>query len=167
MSPSKKTWIWIIVSGFALVVLLLVVIAGAGIYFLSRHIDAKRAPAPEALRAFEAQRASFKDQMPLFQVDNNDRTLPTRPLSSLPTSPNKPEHMWILAWDPDEERLVKISLPFWVLRMGRRKIDVFGGDREFDLDRLSIDITELERIGPALVIDLRARGGERVLVWTQ
>ncbi len=167
MAPSKKTWIWIIVTGIGLVVLLLVAVAGAGIYFLSRHIDSRPANSPDALRSFEAQRALFKDQAPLFQVDNNERTLPTRPLSSLPTSPNKPEHMWILAWDPDDERLVKISLPFWVLRMGRRKIDVFSGDREFDLERLSIDVGELERIGPALIIDLRARGGERVLVWTQ
>ena len=167
MAPSKKTWIWIIVSGFALIILLLVMVAGAGIYFISRHIEAKSTPAAEALRSFETQRAVFKGQTPLFEVDNNDRTLPTKPLSSLPTSPTRPDHMWILAWDPDEERLVKVSLPFWVLRMGRRKIDVFSGDRGVDLERMSIDITELERMGPALVIDLRARGGERVLVWTQ
>jgi hypothetical protein len=167
MAPSKRTWIWIIVGCLGVGLLTLIAVAGAGVYFLSRHVDARRSTGAEALRSLETQRTVFKDQPPLFQVDSNDRTLPTRPLSSLPTSSVKPEHLWILAWDPDEERLVKVSLPFWLLRMGRRKIDVFSGDRQFDLERLSLDINELERIGPALVIDIRAKRGERVLVWTQ
>jgi hypothetical protein len=168
MAPSKKTWIWIIVTCFALGLLTLIAVAGAGVYFLSHHVDARRSTSAEALRSIEAQRALFKDQPPLFQVDDSERTVPTRPLPSLPTSNVKPGHLWILAWDPDEGRLVKVSLPFWLLRMGRRKIDVFSGDeRGFDLDRLGLDMNELERIGPALVIDIRSKGGERVLVWTQ
>jgi hypothetical protein len=61
---------------------------------------------------------------------------------------------------------VKISLPFWLLRMGRRKIDV-GKDAGFDLDRLNLDVNELERIGSMLVFEHRAPSGERVLIWTQ
>jgi len=43
-----------------------------------------------------------------------------------------------------------------------------GGRAEgLDLRRLDLDLKEMERGGSLLVVDLRAPGGERVLVWTQ
>ena len=60
-----------------------------------------------------------------------------------------------------------MSVPFWIMRLGRRKFDVIKGDPGFDFDRLKIDVNELERIGPALVLDYRRSSGERVLIWTQ
>jgi hypothetical protein len=117
-------------------------------------------------RAFEAAKSLFKDARPLIELDQVERPRVSRPLSDLPTSPTKPQYLWVLVFDYRDERLVKISLPFWLLRMGRRKIDV-GKDQRFDLDRLNLDVNELERIGPAMVLDHRATSGERVLIWTQ
>jgi hypothetical protein len=73
----------------------------------------------------------------------------------------------VLAWNADDGKLVKLSVPFWLLKFGRRKVDVNSRDSGFDLDRLHLDINELERIGPTLILDLRKPSGERVLVWTQ
>ena len=56
-------------------------------------------------------------------------------------------------------------MPFWVLRLGRQKIDIAQG--AFDFQRMELDVPELERVGPVLLFDLRRSGGERVLVWTQ
>ena len=89
-----------------------------------------------------------------------------RPLSEIPNGSVKPENLWILAWDPDEEKVVKLSLPFWMLRMGRKKMTVMESSG-FDLERLNVDWRELERIGPALVFDLKSSRGERVLIWTR
>ena len=50
-----------------------------------------------------------------------------RQLSAMPTAATKPEHLIVLAWDPDDERVVKVTLPFWILRMGRRKINIDSG----------------------------------------
>jgi hypothetical protein len=79
--------------------------------------------------------------------------------------------MVILAWNPDRGRIVRVSLPFWLLLMGRRKVDLFDstgtGSNSFDVDRLNIDVHELERIGPAFVLDYVTMNGERILVWTQ
>jgi hypothetical protein len=72
----------------------------------------------------------------------------------------------VLAWEPDDERVVQVSLPFWLLKLGRHKVDVTG-KRGFDLDRLNIDVQELERVGPVLILDLHAPSGQRVLVWTK
>ena len=58
-------------------------------------------------------------------------------------------------------------MPLWVLRLGRRKIDILKSSRGFNFESLNLDIAELERIGPALVLDYRTPSGERVLIWTQ
>jgi len=166
---TKKTWIWIIVGVIGACVLALFALAGAGVYFVSRHINAQRTSSAEAQKAFDSTLASFKDPRALIELDSFDRPHPARPFSELPTSPTKPSDLWILAFDADRERLVKVSLPFWILRMGRRKMDIMSsGDRSFDLERLNLDVPELERIGPAVIIDFRRSGsGEHVLVWTR
>ncbi len=166
---SKKTWIWIIVAVIGLGLSCLFIVAGAGVYFVSHHISAKRSTSGEALDQFEQAHAMFKDKKPLIEVDDLEHTRAVRPLEDLPTSSVRPEQMWILAWNPNEEptRIVKVSVPFWLMRLGRRKFDVINGDPGFDFDRLHIDVNELERIGPALVMDYRRPSGERVLIWTQ
>jgi hypothetical protein len=165
---SRKTWIWIIVGIFGACVLFLMVIAGAGIYFVSKHVNSSHTSSTDAFQTFDAARARFKDQTPLLEVDNDDHPRITKPLSSFPTSATRPQDLYVLAWDPDDQRVVQISLPFWLLKMGRRKVDVMSGrDRGFDFDRLNIDIRDLERIGPILVLDMRTPNGERVLVWTK
>jgi hypothetical protein len=161
----KKTWIWVIVGIFVFGLVVLFAIAGAGVYFVSRHIETQRTTGTDALRVFDEARARFRDQRPLVEVENRGRQPRLRDLSKLPSSPQRPEHLWILAWDPDDERIVKISLPFWLLEMGRRQIDV--NTDGFDLKELDLDVKELRRIGPALVLDFRDTSGERVLIWTQ
>jgi hypothetical protein len=162
---AKKTWIWIIVGigGFGL--LMMLAVAGAGVYFVPRHIETQRTSGADALRAFDDARARFKDQPPIVEVQSYGRKHRTRDLSKVPSSSQRPEHLWILAWDPDEGRIVKISLPFWLLEMGRRRIDV--NTDGFDFNELDLDVKELRRIGPALVLDFRETSGERVLIWTQ
>jgi hypothetical protein len=165
--PKAKTWIWIIVGFIGLCLLALVVIAGASVYFVRQHIKIESSSDTNSQKAFETARAAFKGQRPLLEMDNLNRPRQTRSLSSLPTSAVKPTNMVVMVWDQDKERLVQVSMPFWLLKLGRRKIDLANGDRGFDIERLNIDVGELERIGPMLVLDLRSASGERVLVWTQ
>ena len=170
--PAKKTWVWIIVITASVCIVALLAMATAGVVFVSRHVSATTSTSANAVKAFDAARAPFKDQRPLFELESRDHPRMTRDLESLPTSNVKATDLWILAWDPDagphEGRLVKISLPFWLLRLGRRKVDVFhGGTDGFDLERLNLDVRELERVSPLVLVDHSMQHGERVLVWTQ
>lgn len=168
---TKKTWIWIIVSFLAVCVVAMLAIATAGVIFVSNHIDAKSSTTADAFRKFDAAKAPFKDQRPLFELDQRERPRMTRDLTSLPSAATRPRDLHILAWDPEgratEGRLVTVSLPFWLLKMGRKKVDVFQGGGGFDLERLNLDIGELERVGSILLVDYQTAKGERVLVWTQ
>jgi hypothetical protein len=166
MTPLRK-WLWIAVIFFSLCVVALMAVAGAGVYFVASHIDLESSTTTDASRAFDTVKAAFREQKPLFELDSHERAKAARPLAEMPTASVKPRHLWIQAWDPDEEKLVKISVPFWLLRLGKRKVDFMHGGDGFDLDRLNIDVRELERIGPAIVVDFRSPSGERVLLWTQ
>lgn len=76
-------------------------------------------------------------------------------------------NLWILAWDPDEARTVTLSLPLWMLRLGKRNVSVGHEADGFDLERLQLDVDELSRVGPALIFDFRNSDGVRVLLWTE
>lgn len=163
---SRKTWLWIIFGIVGVCLLALFAVAGAGIYFVTNHIDAKRVTVADAQKSFDGVLAEFKDSRPLFEIDSSERARAARPVADLPTSSTKPGQLWILAYGPDRERLMRVSIPFWLLRLGGHNLDL-GSDDRFDLNRLNLDVRELERIGPALVLDYRARAGEHVLIWTR
>lgn len=164
---TAKTWLWILVAFLGLCVLGLVLLAGAGFYFVSQHIALQTTTGAEAVRTFESARAPFKTEQPIVEIDPLERAHLHRQLADLPTSPVKPTGLYVLAWDPDDGRLARIVLPFWVMRLGRQKIDFLNDAHDFNFDRLNLDVAELERIGPALLVDYRTPSGERVLIWTQ
>jgi hypothetical protein len=78
----------------------------------------------------------------------------------------KPVDLHVLVWKASDNQLVNISVPFWVLRLGNQKMDFLNG-HDVNFDQLHLSVADLERIGPALVLDYRQTSGERVLIWTQ
>ena len=165
---STKTWIWIIAVCLGLCVLALIGLAGTGVYFVRQHIDSRATSSDQAIHQFEAVRAQFKGRTPLLELDRLGHPREVTRTETMATSAIRPTDMIILAWNPDHARVVRVSLPFWLLHIGRRKVDIKGfDDNNFDIDRLNIDLNELERIGPAFVLDYVTMSGERVLIWTQ
>lgn len=164
---KARTWLWILIAFFGVCVISLVLVAGAGLYFVSNHIAIRKTSSTEALRRFDSERARFKADRPIIEIDAWDRPHEPRAVAQMPTSKMKPGNLYVLAWDPDEGRLARIALPFWMLRLGRQKMDFLKDAHDFNFDRLNLDVRELERIGPALLLDYRRPSGERVLIWTQ
>jgi hypothetical protein len=164
---SAKTWLKIVLVLIALAVLGMCGIAGAGIYFVSKHVNTERVSSSTALTQFDEALAQFKGQKPLIEVDGAERVRRLRDLSGLPTAATKATTLVVMAWDPDEGRVVNLKLPLWILAMGQKKVELGVGAESLDLRRLDLDLKEMERVGSLLVIDLKAVGGERVLVWTQ
>jgi hypothetical protein len=165
MAISRKTLIWIIVAVVGFGVVCMIALAGIGMYFVSHHVQARHATTAEAFRAIDDARTRFKDEKPVFEMDALDHPRRLRDWSAMPTSAAKANDVWVLAWDPDRERLARVSIPFWILRLGKRKIDISSGG--FNFDRLELDVNELQRVGPVLLFDFRTPSGERVLIWTQ
>jgi hypothetical protein len=163
---NAKHWLWSVAGFNATCVIGQVLVAGAGVYFVSHHIAVHTTTSAAALRQLDDARARFKNVDPLIEIDALEQPHVVHPLSTLPSSATHPDTLHMLAWDPDERRLARIALPFWVLRVGRRKMDLLP-DAGVTFDELNLDVAELERIGPALVLDYRRPAGSRVLIWTQ
>jgi hypothetical protein len=80
------------------------------------------------------------------------------------------EALHVMVWEPDERKLLKLNIPFWLLKMTKgRPIRLSGqrDGRESDPIRLNVTAEDLERHGPGLVMDHTETSGSRVLVWAQ
>lgn len=164
---SRKTWIWIIGGVAATGIIGLVGVAGAGMYFVSRHVQSQTTTASEALAAFETATSAFKGRRPLYELNTNDEPVLTTPYASLPSAEPQPSELYIQAWIPEDQRFIRVSMPFWILRLGHRKVRVTRDQHGFDFEQLNLDVDQLERIGPALIFDFRNQDGVRVLLWTK
>lgn len=164
---TVKTWLKIVLILVGLGMAGMCAIAGAGVYFVSKHVNTTRVSTTSALKQFDDALARFKDQKPLLELDTHERVRRTRDLAEIPTAPNKATNLVVKAWDPDEGRIVNLKIPIWVLTMGRRKMDLGIGSESFDLERLNLDFKDIERVGSILLIDVRTASGERVLIWTE
>jgi hypothetical protein len=162
-----KTWLKALLVIVALGMLGMCGIAGAGIYFVSQHVNTERVSSGSALKQFDDALVQFKDQKPLLEIDASERVRRMRDLSQAPTAAVKATNLIVMAWDPDEGRIVNLKFPLWVLTMGQRKVDLGVGAERFDLRKLELDINEITRVGSLLIVDVRGRSGERVLIWTE
>lgn len=76
----------------------------------------------------------------------------------------RPEALWVLVWAPDDQKIVRLTLPFWLLRLSPQGIEIKVDD--VDLDKLRLSVDDLERAGPGLVL-IRNDERSRVLAWTE
>lgn len=167
MAVKVKTWIWIIVGIAVAGILFVIAMAGAGIYFVSRNFETRTATASSAATEFDAVRAKFTGQKALIELDERGDFLKSNAGREPAPGARRPETLYVMAFDPDDGGLVKVSIPFWLLRMKMNNAGIdFGGNR-MDLEDLKLTVEDLDRLGPALVLDQRNAGGDRVLVWSQ
>ena len=166
MAAKLKTWIWIIVSFVVICILGLVAVAGMGYYFFSKHFDTKVTSPASATVEFERVKTQFAGQKPLIELDERGHFLRANPDRPDHGNTRRPDQLYVLAFDPDDERIVKVTVPFWLLRLkSRGTIDFNGG--QLELEDLKLTVEDLERFGPTLIVDHKSTGGERVLVWSQ
>ena len=79
----------------------------------------------------------------------------------------RPVTLHVMVWDPDEERLVNVRLPLWVLRFGdNATVDFSEADVDIVGD-LDVSLEDIDYHGPGLVLDYQDEDPERVLLWTE
>jgi hypothetical protein len=170
MAVKIKPWVWIVIGIFVFGILCVVAVAGLGFYFFSQHFETQEVSRESAVVEFDQVKARFTGQKPLIELDERGHFVKTN--SDRPARPDtpKPKQIYVLAYDPDEGRegrIVKVTIPFWLLRLkgGHSVIDLDGG--RMDLEDLKLTVEDLERFGPTLIVDHAMQNGERVLVWSQ
>jgi hypothetical protein len=174
---EKKTRNWLLVAlaiaGFCFVVLVAAV--GGMVYFVASHVDTATASPGAAGDRFAEVRRRFAGRQPIVEITGDDhavvRQVGTLQAAGGASAPARLENLNVLVYDRNDERIIEVTVPFWLLRImpsGRFSIN---DDRvRIDSERLHLTVADLERYGPALVLDheeLRGRGTAQVLVWTE
>ena len=167
MAVKAKTWIWIIVGVIAVGILCVIAMAGAGMYFVAQNVQARTVSSDTAAGEFDTIRKQFTGQKALIELDERGDFLRSNTDRPAPPNPPRPQKLYVLAFDPDDGRLVRMSIPFWLLRMKTNgaRID-FNGNR-MELEDLKLTVEDLEKFGPSLILDQKNAGGDRILVWSQ
>jgi hypothetical protein len=167
MAGKIKTWIWVVVGIVVVCILGIIAMAGIGVYFFSQHIQTRTMTPASASREFDQINARFKGQTPLIELDERGHYLRSNTDRQAASGAKTPEALHVMAFEPHDGRVVQVNIPFWLLRLKMRGSTIdFNGNR-MELEDLKLTVEELERIGPSLVVDHRAPGGQRVLVWSQ
>ena len=167
MAVKVRTWVWVVVAIIVTGILGLVVIAGVGFYFVSQNIDTRTASPVSATQQFNAVKAEFPGQKPLIELDKRGQFVRAHTDRAVKPQQKTPDHLYVLAFDPDDGRIVRFRVPFWLLRWkaGNATIDLNGN--RMDLEDLRLTVEDLERFGPSVIVDHQSADGDRVLVWSK
>jgi hypothetical protein len=169
MSQNRKTWVSVLIASVIIVGILAVAAIGGTAYFIYRHVHAELTANENADAEFVEARKKFAGQQALIEIRKNDEPVLHREVipESLPAA--KLDTLRVLAYDTHEGRLVRVSIPFWLLRLAPSNHMAFLRDTgiDFDSDRVHLTLQDLERRGPGLILDQADRRGSQVLVWTE
>jgi hypothetical protein len=168
MPTAKKTWISILIAAVIIVGMLAAAAIGGTAFFFYRHVRTEFTPHESAARRFAETRARFAGQQPLIEIERGDRARLHR--EAIPTGGPRARltALRVLAYDTRANKLVNISIPFWLVRMApSRHFSFRDDDLDFDAERMNVTVDDLERRGPGLILDQTDRRGSQVLVWTE
>lgn len=162
----RRTWLYVLVAILGTGFMFVVAVVIGGIIIFRNHVHTESV-GPEAARGeFERALAPFAAQVPLLDPQTG------RVQRREPIGQRRPiEQLRVLVYDPDDEELVSLTVPGWLLRLaphGHSSIKVDGVEVLEEPGGEHINVDELERHGPGLILDRNdfKRGG-RVVVWAE
>jgi hypothetical protein len=166
MAGKIKTWVWVVGGIVAVGILCVIAMAAVGLWFVRSHVDIRPASTAAVTDEFQTIRARFPNQRPLIELDDRGNVFHAN--TDRPAGTQQVQSLNIMAFDPDDEKVVKMDLPFWLVRlkMGGTRFEV-GRGNNIDLANLHLTVEDLERYGPTLILDHKKSDGSRVLIWSQ
>jgi hypothetical protein len=158
MADTKKTWISILIAIFVITGLAAVGLVAGSAYWISRHVSTELASTESAGAEFNRERAQFSGQQPLVEIsgDGDNPTVRRLPMAAAAERAEL-QTLHARVYDPDEGKIVRVDIPFWLIR--------FGKSISFMPEMGSITLEDLERHGPGLIISGQGQEGQQMLVW--
>jgi len=161
MTKKQRT---ILLAILAIAGVLVIAVVGTGIWVVRSLVENVSMSEAAATRSFDDVRARFGDRGPVFGLRDGPVLL-RRPPETQPAATLKTLH--IQRWDDHTERMSRIDLPFSLLRMKdglfRLKADPNSTGLSFST---SLRVADIERYGPALLVDDNMANGDHVLIWS-
>jgi hypothetical protein len=164
MAGKVKTWVWVVVGIAVFGILGVIAMAAAGLWFVKSHVNIQNTSPAMASADFQTIRARFPEQKPLIELDEHGNFMHANTDRAPGTL--RPQTLNIMAFDSHDEKVFRLDLPFWMLRLkSQARVQVGGGS--VDLAKLRLTVEDLERYGPILILDQKDSDGSRVLIWSQ
>ena len=169
-APGKRrpTWVSVVLAIVIVIGVLVLSLIGTSIYLFNRHVSSQVVSAQSAESEFEQTRRRFAGQQPLIELPRAFDDAPIIHRRDVRSAAPEPQAMHVMVYDRDTGKIVRISIPFWLLRMmsvnGRFRLAQLD---LFDDDRARLTMEDLERHGTGLVLDHRDRRGAQVLLWME
>jgi hypothetical protein len=172
MDKRKKGCLWIALGVACLVVMVGVAVVGGLAYVFYQQFALKQSVVEpkDAATEIDALRARFHDPPRILLTWKPDghpdvtlRKPPTPSTVSLTA-------MHVTAFDPKERHLVRVTVPFWLLRLAPEgKMHVNGAEVLNHLDTPTGRLTpaDIESLGPGLLVDDTQPNGTQLLIWTE
>jgi len=135
--------------------------------WVSQNVNVSTSSLRNAESEFEQVRQQFKGQAPILEFKDGVARYSESRTPALPSGQQQLQTLHVLAWDADEEKLARFSIPFWVVRMKSDPIRFSSYASGFDGGGVSLRPQDIEKYGPGIIIEASGRDGERVLLWAQ
>ena len=160
----------ILLAVIGIVAIVVITVVGVGVWAVrSMVINADMDPAT-ATKAMDDVRARFGQVKPVFDVQPSGVTMSRVPPDTRPPGELKTLH--ILRWDVHEERLTRVDLPFWMIRMRNSSFDVMsdgtvspGGAGLRTSTKIRVE--DVERFGSTLLVDGDLPDGGHLVIWSE
>lgn len=161
-----KTRRWVpILFGVAVFLVFLAIGAGVvGYSWMREHVAIETVTTSGADTAFAEVRRRFASKPPLLEIQGRSVAQRNPPAADAARTALTTLH--VLAWDEREEKLARIDVPFWLIRLKETPIQFGTYATGLDNLRISLTAADLERYGPGIILDLDD-GGERALLWVE
>jgi hypothetical protein len=165
---AVRTWVWVTIAVLGVLAVGCFTVIGTGIYMVSRQIEVTETSEQAAVDEMQQVRARFEGQAPFLALDErgrlSDAELKRR---AAVESPRAPETLRVMIWDQDENRIMRVSIPFWLMRFSGSGYDLdLGEDGKVRVGKVRVNPKDLERAGPGLVMD-HQEDGSRTPLWTE
>ena len=170
MDKRTKTWLTIVAAVLIVIVMIGAAAIGGSIYFFASHVRRTAVEDTEAGDRFARERQRLSTRRALIELDDRDDPVINRSEPATGSADARLRTLRVLVYEPREQRIVDIDIPFWLLRImpsGGRFSFLNDNGINFDSDRTRLTVEDLERHGAGLVLDHRDRRGAQVLVWTE
>jgi hypothetical protein len=148
------------------------VIGGLGYYVYQQFgMHATFVKREDAAHQLDAVRARFAGQSPKIAVKEAGDGTPDLTLTKPGVVPVSLTSLHVTAYDSSKDKLVEMTIPFWLLRMVPEggKMQVNGEEVLNHLSTPSGKLTakDIEALGPGLLVDETRPDGTRVIIWSE
>lgn len=163
MTKNQRTVLWVIAG---IVLCVLVVGAGTAAWFFMSAFESAESDDAAAEREFASVRQRLGTAPPIIEVDGQAAIRKRQP--PLESAGRELRRLHVLAWRPNESRLSRITLPWWLIRMSNGPVNLTPGAGDgIAATQTTVSPEEIERYGPAVLLEHAEPDGSRVLVWTE